>query len=123
VEQKRAPDSARVGSGRGGKRPGAGRPKGVREALPRGVVKAIKAMRHRVPEGTRPEVAELADEALATVVDVMRGKVKRFARERLAAASVLREEVCGKASQKLEHQGSVTINVVDPYATPPREDS
>lgn len=117
MEQKRPLDSS--GKGRGGKRPGAGRPKGSRDVLPRGVVKALKALRHRVPEGMKPEVAALADEALGTYVEVMRGKVKRFARERLAAAALVREEVCGKAAQKVDHGGAVTLNVIDPYAVKP----
>ena len=90
---------------RGGKRPGAGRPAGVAEVLPRGAVKAIRAMRHRVPDGTPRQLADVADEALATVVDVMRGRVVDGARERLSAAALLREEVCGPVPKRHEVSG------------------
>lgn len=94
----------------GGRRPGAGRPAGTRNALPLGTVQAVKAMRLRVPDGTPYEAAELADEALGTVVEVMRGNVwYQAAGPRLKAATVLREEICGPLAQKVEHSGTVTL--------------
>lgn len=103
-----------TGKPRGGKRPGAGRPTGARNALPQGAVAAIRALRHRVPEGTPEPLAELADEALATVAEVMRGQVRRGT-ERLNAARVVREEICGPVPKQLrvggEGGGPITIHV------------
>jgi len=88
----------------------------VREALPRGAVIAIRALKHRVPAGASPEAAELAGEALETVVEVMRGNVRKLTRERLTAAAMLREEMCGPVPKKHEHTGpdggpvSISIN-------------
>ena len=90
---------------RGGRRAGAGRPKGSQDKLPRGAVAAIKALRHRVPEGTPEPLADVADEAFATVVEVMRGEVLEGARERLSAAAAVREEVCGPIPKKTEVSG------------------
>lgn len=101
---------------RGGKRAGAGRPAGSTDSLPRGSVALIKALRHRVPKDASPEAVAVADEALGTLVAVMRGEVERFARERMSAAALLREEVCGPVPKKLEHSGvdgspiSISIN-------------
>lgn len=89
----------------GGKRQGAGRPKGVKNALPQGAVSAIRALRHRIPEGTPAELADAAGEALETVAEVMRGTVKKGARDRLTAAAMLREEICGPVPKKHELTG------------------
>lgn len=115
-------DSRRVGKASrwGGTRKGAGRPKGKGDSLPRGAVKAIKALRHRVPADASPEAQAVADEAMATVINVMRGKGgARFVRERLTAAAMVRDEVCGPVPKELKHTGNVTIAVVDPYARKP----
>lgn len=98
-------DSAPERGRHGGRRPGAGRPKGVREVLPRGAVKAIKALRHRVPEGTAAPLAEVADEAFAAVVAVMRKPATPGAFARLQAAAAIREEVCGPVPKKHELAG------------------
>lgn len=90
----------------GGRRPGAGRPSGARNALPLGAVSAIRALKLRVPEGAVPAVADLAGEALETVVDVMRGRGGRGASVRLMAAKEVRLETCGPMPTKLEHSGA-----------------
>lgn len=106
-----------TGAPKGGSRAGAGRPVGVSEPLERGAVKALKAVRLRVPDNTSPEAAAIADEALERVLDVMRGKVYwQDAGSVLKAATHVRLEVCGNPTQKLEHSGpggepiSITIN-------------
>lgn len=93
--------------GNGGARPGAGRPEGVNEPLPRGTIAALKGLRHRVPSGTPEVAADIADEAFSAIVDVMRGEFRRKgSREVLRAATALRAEVCGPIVQKLEHTGA-----------------
>lgn len=89
----------RKGFRNGGKREGAGRPEGSSNALPLGAVEAIKSLRYRVPEGAPEVLADVAGEAFATVVGVMRGEYPDgFAR--MAAAKHVREEVCGPLAQK-----------------------
>lgn len=101
----------------GGKRESAGRPPGSRNVLGYGEVAAIKAAGLRVPEAAPVDHRELADEALSTVVDVMRGRVHwQEAGPRLKAATLIRQEICGPVPTKLEHSGadgaplSITIN-------------
>lgn len=88
----------------GGKRSGAGRPLGARGVLPRGAVKAIKSLRHRVPPTASAEAGQLADEAFAQVVAIMR-KPGRSATVQLAAATVVRDEICGPVPRKSEISG------------------
>ena len=52
-----------------------GNRKGEKCPLPKGAVAAIRSLRYRVPDTTPAPLAEIADEALDTVVKVMRGKV------------------------------------------------
>jgi hypothetical protein len=90
----------------GGKRPGAGRPKGSRNALPYGAVQAVEAVSLRVPEGASPAAKALADRAFQRVVDVLEERVDfKMAPPVLKAATIIREEVCGPLAQKLEHSG------------------
>lgn len=91
---------------RGGKRVGAGRPKGSRDVLPRGAVTAIKAAGLRVPEEADPAARALADEALGAVAAVMRDDWKvPGASAKLAAATHIREEICGPVPRKQEISG------------------
>lgn len=110
-------------SPKGGKYPRGGRPKGAKDKLgpgSRGQVKALKTLRkrYRVPEDAEKELAELADEGFDTIVDVMRGNEPdpRQGRVRLAAATAIREEVCGPVAKKVQHEGTVSIEIADPYA-------
>lgn len=89
----------------GGKRQGAGRPKGATGALPLGAVAAIKALKHRIPEGTPTELADYAGEAFAAVIEVMRKPDVRGAFAKLQAAASLREEICGPVPKKHELTG------------------
>ncbi|AAK94377.1 hypothetical protein Mx8p42 [Myxococcus phage Mx8] len=90
----------------GGARPGAGRPKGSRNALPYGAVQAVESLSLRVPEGAHPEAKRLADRAFARVVDVLEERVDfKLAAPVLKAASMIREEVCGPIAQKHEVAG------------------
>jgi hypothetical protein len=94
---------------RGGRRAGAGRPSGVREALPRGTVKAVQALRVRVPEGVPDELAEIADEAFNKMVAIVRGSGHRYQGIQLNAARAVREEICGPVATKVEHSGRVAL--------------
>lgn len=103
---------------RGGKRVGAGRPKGSRDVLPRGAVTAIQAAGLRVPEEADPAARALADEALDAVAAVMRTDwVIKGASAKLAAAALIREEICGPIPTKQEISGpkgeplSITIDL------------
>jgi hypothetical protein len=89
----------------GGKRVGAGRPPGAGNALPQGAVAAIRALKHRVPDKTPEELADLAGEALETVAEVMRGRFRRGGMERLQAARTVREEICGPVPKRHELSG------------------
>lgn len=90
----------------GGKRPNAGRPSGSTNSLPYGAVEAIRSLRLRVPKDAHEDVANLAGEALETIVNVMRGIVPASeAGNTLKAATLIRNEVCGPVTQKLEHTG------------------
>jgi hypothetical protein len=92
---------------RGGKRPGAGRPAGSKNALGYGEVKALKAAGLRVPEKAPEAHRELADEALGAMIDVMRGDVSYLqAPAVLKAATAIRAEICGPVPTKLEHTGA-----------------
>lgn len=96
-------DSTKPTGRNGGRRPGAGRPKGSTNALPLGAVRAFKALRHRVSDGAEPELADVAGEAFETVVAIMRGEVPDAgqATVRLRAAAMTREEVCGKVADRV----------------------
>jgi hypothetical protein len=92
----------------GGAREGAGRKEGG-NPLEYGEVRALKSIRHRVPEGTPKELALVADQALGQIVSVMRGEVPSFmghAAAVLKASSMVREEVCGPLAQKLNVGGA-----------------
>lgn len=91
----------------GGARPGAGRPEGTTNALPIGYVKALKGLRHRVPEGTPEALADVADTAMDRLVDVMMERVEdaQLASQVLKAATSLRAEICGPPTQRHEVSG------------------
>ena len=109
-------------SSHGGKRAGAGRPAGAYNSLPYGAVRALKAAALRVPAGASAEVAEVAGYALERMVDVLAGKVSAAkAGTVLKAATSVREELCGPIEKRLQVQGAVSLNVVNPYATAPEE--
>lgn len=99
-------------SKRGGKRPGAGRPRGSKNILPAGAVAAIKACGLRVPKDATPAERELADRALQRVADVMEEQVSSFQSFAvLTAARTIREEVCGPVVKKVDVSGSITVTV------------
>lgn len=107
---RRAPRKHRAtGKPRGGRRPGAGRPRGSKDVLPRGAVAAIKAAGLRVPADATPAQKDLADRCLERIADVMEERVNPFgAFSVLTAARGLREEICGKVAEKHEHSGTIT---------------
>jgi len=51
----------------------------------------------------------------------MRDKIKRRGSHRLKAAAIIREEICGSLTQRLNvnHQGTVKINVITRIAGDP----
>jgi hypothetical protein len=63
----------------------------------------------RVPEGVPSEAAEIAEEALRAMVEVMRNPAPR-SRDRLMAAVRLRDEVCGPPVQRVEH-GEMSVRI------------
>ena len=70
-------------------------------------MKAIKAAKLRVPEGTPEEHAELAEEAKERIVAVMRGRVHHTqAAQVLKASTRLRDEICGPLTNKTEVSGA-----------------
>jgi hypothetical protein len=95
----------------GGARAGAGRPEGSRNTLPLGAVNALKGLKHRVPEGTAPELAELADDALALIATTLREPIydPQVALAKLKLAQAARAEVCGPIAQKHEHTVAVSF--------------
>lgn len=102
-----ARDGAKTGRGRGGKRPGAGRPPGSSNALEYGEVKALRVAGLRVPKDASDEARKLADYAQARIIDVMAGEVDSFAAGNvLKAATHLRSEICGPVAQKTEISGA-----------------
>lgn len=94
------------GKGSGGKRKGAGRPKGSKHVLPRGAVAAILAARRSHAED--PNAAE----AEGFILQIMRGTIRTNTVTRLGAARDVLDRRIGKPTQVVEHQGDVTIKVV-----------
>jgi hypothetical protein len=92
---------------RGGLRsPPGGRPRGSKNVLGLGEVKALKAAGLRVPKDAPEGHRELADEALQRIVDVMRGDVSYLeAGSVLKASTHLRSEICGEVTKKVEASG------------------
>ena len=64
-----------------------------------------RALAWRVPDDAPSAVKAIADEALQALVEVMR-QPDRHAREKVAAASRIRDEVCGLLTQRSEISGS-----------------
>lgn len=91
---------------RGGKRLGAGRPLGAKNALPQGCVAAIKAANLRVPEDAPEAHRALANRALERMAAVMEETVSPLgAFSVLSAARAIREEVCGPVPKRHELTG------------------
>jgi hypothetical protein len=98
---------------RGGKRPGAGRPKNsdLTYAFPDGFVQATKIMKkpvpevpagHRVPKEVSALARDAADYAFQRYIDVAAGRVRADrASSVLKAATEIRKEVCGPIAQKV----------------------
>jgi hypothetical protein len=106
VEQPKRKHRATGKKPPGGARPGAGRPKGSHNALGYGEVQALRTLRHRVPEGTHPQLADVAGEALEKIVAVMREEVGwQESAGVLKAATLVRQEVCGPMTSKHEVTG------------------
>lgn len=88
----------------GGKRPGAGRPKGADNALPYGAVQALRSLNHRLPASVSEEAKALSERCTARIVDVLEERVGfQEAGHVLKAATILREEICGPLKQRVEH--------------------
>lgn len=86
----------RIGSGRGGKRPGAGRKRG-RPAAPQ---KATTVQRNDIADAAK----EYADLALRALIDVATSGESEAAR--VTAASALLDRGYGRPRQAIEHTGA-----------------
>lgn len=65
--------------------------------------RAVQGTRYRVPDGTHPVLADLADHSLMRVVDVLNEKVDpEHAKTVLQAATILRDEICGPVVRRVE---------------------
>ncbi len=91
---------------RGGRRIGAGRPHGSTEVLSRLEQRALRTIAPtgiRLPDGTPPEHAALADLAMQKICDVMTERVHpAMSPSVLKAAVTVREEICGPVVKKIE---------------------
>lgn len=105
---------------RGGHRPGAGRPKGSKNSLPYGTVKAIREFNkqeramaklnipktpkgYRVPPDASPEAKEVADFAMDRLIAAAAGRVHPQKSTSVIKASVeIRKEICGPIAIKVE---------------------
>lgn len=84
--------------------------KGRFAALPSAAVRALATAKWRVPDDAPEAAAELAGEALERLVGIMYGKVSfRKAPSALKAAAMIREEICGPLTQKVEVKGSLSL--------------
>jgi hypothetical protein len=100
----------------GGRREGAGRPKGTSNPLPLGAVSAIKAMKRWHPEAVNPEAAPDGDRAFQRIRDVMEERVgEEMASPVLNAAKTVLERACGPVTQKHEHSGGVVIELATSF--------
>lgn len=71
--------------------------------------KALRAMKWRVPKDAPPEAAELAGEALGSIVKVMRQGVHfKHARNVLSAATAVRDDICGPVVRRVEVAAHMT---------------
>ena len=86
---------------RGGKRPGAGRPKGSRNVLPRGTCKTLKTFSGLPPEAMDDPV--VAD-GLKFLEAILKGehKKERYLQSRIGALDKYIELKYGKAKQRTE---------------------
>jgi len=109
----------------GGHRPGAGRPEGTFNALPPGYVQALKGLKHRVPEGTPEPLADVAGTALDRLVDVMMERVEdpQLAAQVLKASTLIRAEICGPPTQRMEHTGANGESLVVEVRKYPKADA
>lgn len=70
------------------------------------MTRAVKAARLRPPEDASADEKNIATEAFGRMLDVMRGKV--YFRESptvLAAATRVRELICGREAERVVHEG------------------
>jgi hypothetical protein len=90
-----------------------------------GAIKALRVIAPkgiRVPEGTSPAEAELADTAMQRIVDVVMGKVHpSFAPSVLKGSTVIREEICGPIVKKIEVRQSLESMLTESMAEDPSD--
>lgn len=93
--------------GNGGAREGAGRPVGTGHPNPLeyGEVAALKSLKREPAPEASEGVKRLADEALCTIIEVMRGEAGFSSQDRLRAATLVRHETCGPLVQRMEQSG------------------
>jgi hypothetical protein len=111
---------------RGGKRPGAGRPKGsAARVISNEAIKAARTIDprgYRVPDDAPPAMRELADRALQRISDVMEeGIGAPIAPSVIKAAQQIREEVCGPVEKRVRISGSLEamLMAIEPESEEP----
>jgi hypothetical protein len=81
--------------------------------LPKGMVKAIKGLRYRVPSDLPDEMAAIAHRAFERYVDVMEGKVSfRQAPSVIKAATAVRDEICGPLAKDINVKGTMSLEML-----------
>lgn len=87
-----------------------GRPLGSKNSLPLGTVKALRAMKMRVPQTATPEEAEIAGWAFERMCQATAGLVhSRRAPTVLKGAIAIREEVCGPLVKETRISGGLSL--------------
>lgn len=119
-----------TGKPKGGARPGAGRPKGIKNTLPLGMVKAMKAISRRLPSDASEDEKTVVERSLQRVADVMEGKVhSSIATPVLKAATYLNEEICGPVARTVNLNAKLGLaelldeatKIAEEEAAPPAE--
>lgn len=102
-----------MATGHGGKRAGAGRPKGAKNTLPLGSVRALIATtcaQKRLTSEATPEERAVVQHAFERVADVLDESVSAFgAAHVLKAAAMVADAVAGKQADKVEVRHRVTL--------------
>jgi len=112
-----------TGKPRGGYRPGAGRPYGSRNALPKGAKQALESANRaardiiaskgadgRLGKDTDEDKRHALEHIYGRVADVLDGRVHWSAGTSvLKAAAMASDAIAGKQAEKVEHSGRMTL--------------
>jgi hypothetical protein len=101
----------------GGRRPGAGRPRGSRNTLPLGAVQVLDAARvakRRLGKDPDPDDLKALELVFKRVGDVLFEDVDyRQAGHVLKAGAMVADALAGPIAQKVEHGGSVEVTKIE----------